>query len=118
MHSDSAYGLWLSNLFILAGFFMLATAWNVLHKAQRKGKVAVDGLYRKMRHPQYVGFIIIMFGFLLQWPTMPTVVMFPIMIYVYLRLAKTEEKDATEQFGQEYLDYAARTPAFIPSLLQ
>ena len=104
-----------SNLFILVGFCMLATAWNVLHKAQREGKVAVDGLYRKMRHPQYVGFVIIMFGFLLQWPTIPTIVMFPIMTYVYLRLAKAEEKDATEQFGQEYLDYAARTPAFIPS---
>jgi len=103
-----------SNLFILAGFYMLATAWNVLHKAQQQGKVAVDGLYQKIRHPQYVGFVVIMFGFLLQWPTIPTVVLFPIMTFVYLRLAKAEEKDSVKQFGQEYLDYAARTPAFIP----
>ena len=104
-----------SNIFVLGGFIMLSAAWNVLHQAQRQSKVAQVGLYQKIRHPQYIGFIIIMFGFLLQWPTIPTVVMFPIMTYVYLRLAKSEEKDSIRQFGNEYVEYMKRTPAFIPS---
>lgn len=102
------------NALILVGFFMLASAWNVLHKAQKAGQVAVDGLYRKIRHPQYVAFIIIMFGFLLLWPTLPTLVLFPIMLFVYLRLARAEERDALQQFGTEYREYMSRTPAFIP----
>ena len=103
-----------SNVLIIIGFVMLASAWNVLHRAQQTGRLAVEGLYQKMRHPQYVGFIIIMFGFLLQWPTIPTLVMFPVMFFVYLRLEKSEEKVAVEQFGTEYLEYMQNTPAFIP----
>jgi protein-S-isoprenylcysteine O-methyltransferase Ste14 len=104
-----------SNLLVIGGFFMLASAWSVLHKAQQQHRVAIDGLYQRMRHPQYVGFIIIMFGFLLQWPTIPTLVMFPVMTYVYCRLAKAEEADSIQQFGQEYMDYMQAVPAFIPS---
>jgi protein-S-isoprenylcysteine O-methyltransferase Ste14 len=103
-----------SNLFIVVGFFMLASAWNVLHSAQKQGALAMEGLYQRVRHPQYLAFVVIMFGFLLQWPTLPTVVLFPIMTYAYLRLARAEEKDSVAQFGQAYLDYMQQTPAFIP----
>ena len=69
-----------------------------------------------MRHPQYVAFVLIMFGFLLQWPTIPTLVMFPILLVVYLRLAKAEERQAIEQFGDQYIQYRNSTPAFIPKI--
>ncbi|MFQ6004471.1 MAG: methyltransferase family protein [Woeseia sp.] len=105
----------MSNVVIVGGFVMLASAWRVLHAAQQQKELAVDGIYARMRHPQYVGFIVIMFGFLLQWPTLPTAVMFPILVYVYVRLARREEQDAIEEFGDHYRDYMAVTPAFIPS---
>lgn len=105
-----------SNILIVIGFIILSSAWGVLHKAQKTGTMAVDGLYRKMRHPQYVAFIVIMFGFLLQWPTIPTVVMFPILVVIYIRLAKSEERHSIEEFGEQYRSYMKTTPAFIPEL--
>lgn len=105
----------LSNLIIVGGFFMLASAWRVLHAAQQQHDLAVDGIYARLRHPQYVAFVLIMFGFLLQWPTLLTVIMFPILVYVYVRLARREEQMALQEFGDPYREYMARTPAFIPS---
>ena len=69
-----------------------------------------------MRHPQYVGFILVMLGFLLQWPTLLTLAMFPVLTVMYVRLAHHEEADSIAAFGAEYRDYIARVPAFIPRL--
>ena len=106
----------LSNIFIIAGFFILSSAWRVLYRAQRRHTLATTGPYAKIRHPQYAGFVMIMFGFLLQWPTVVTVVMFPILVYMYIRLARIEEKEAFAAFGNEYAEYASRIPAFFPNL--
>lgn len=103
-----------SNVFIIAGFFLLSSAWSVLHKAQQTHSLASTGWYARCRHPQYIAFIIIMFGFLLQWPTIPTLVMFPILLVVYVRLAKREESIALEEFGDTYRQYIETTPAWIP----
>lgn len=103
-----------SNVLIILGFYLLASAWSVLHRAQQSGTLAVSGWYARCRHPQYVAFIIIMFGFLLQWPTLPTLIMFPILVFVYVRLARTEERRALTEFGGIYQAYMAITPAFVP----
>ncbi|HLC40510.1 MAG TPA: isoprenylcysteine carboxylmethyltransferase family protein [Methylomirabilota bacterium] len=108
----------LSNLLIAAGFILLAGAWDVLYKAQRTKRLATTGPYAYVRHPQYVGFILIMFGFLLQWPTVLTLVMFPILVVIYVRLARREEQEVLKEFGEEYVRYAATTPAFFPRLKQ
>ena len=104
----------LSAMFIGGGFILLASAWKVLYEAQRTHRLASTGPYARMRHPQYTGFILVMFGFLLQWPTLITLVMFPILVYMYVRLAKQEEQEVAAEFGHEYRRYAERTPAFIP----
>ena len=56
----------------------------------------------------------IMFGFLLQWPTLITLAMFPILVFMYVRLARREERDAHAEFGVAYAHYEADTPAFFP----
>ena len=61
-----------SNILIFGGFWLLAIAWDVLYRAQRDGRLATTGIYARLRHPQYVAFVLIMFGFLLQWPTIPS----------------------------------------------
>ena len=104
----------LSYVFIFGGFWLLAAAWPVLYHAQRAGTLAKDGPYARVRHPQYVGFVLIMIGFLFQWPTLITLAMFPVLCFMYVRLSLTEEKDAERMFGPEWMDYAARTPRFIP----
>lgn len=107
----------ISNALIIAGFFLLSGAWRVLYSAQRKHTLATTGPYARIRHPQYAAFVIIMFGFLLQWPTIITLIMFPILTYMYIRLARIEEKEAYAEFAEEYANYAANTPAFFPRLL-
>lgn len=104
----------LSNAFIVGGFWLLASAWPVLYRAQRTHSLASTGPYARIRHPQYAAFALIMFGFLLQWPTLITLALFPVLLIAYVRLARSEERAAAAQFGAAYADYAKRTPAFWP----
>ena len=104
----------LSNVLILCGFILLSAAWKVLYEAQRTKTLATTGPYAYVRHPQYDGFILIMLGFLLQWPTLVTLIMFPILVTMYVRLARREEREVLSEFGDEYRRYANRTPAFLP----
>lgn len=104
----------LSTVFIVGGFWLLAKAWPVLYAAQRAHRVADTGPYARIRHPQYAGFVLIMTGFLLQWPTLITALMYPVLLVVYARLARREEQDSVAEFGEAYRAYMARTPAFVP----
>ena len=106
----------LSNVFIIGGLVVLSYAWDTLWRAQRLRKLATTGLYARLRHPQYSAFILIMLGFLLQWPTIPTLVMFPVLVFMYVRLALREEKAAEAEFGDDWRRYAAVTPRFFPKL--
>jgi protein-S-isoprenylcysteine O-methyltransferase Ste14 len=105
----------LSFVFLLAGFTLLSKAWHVLYHAQRRHELAKAGPYRYVRHPQYIGFVSIMFGFLLQWPTLLTLLMFPVLVLMYVRLAIAEERDSEQAFGGRWREYAAATPRFIPT---
>jgi protein-S-isoprenylcysteine O-methyltransferase Ste14 len=106
----ASYGL------IIAGFWLIAAAWRVLHEAVGKGRLAKRGPYARIRHPQYAGFLLVMVGFLFQWPTLLTLVMFPALVLVYRRLAMNEERDVSERFGAAWERYAAVTPRFVPRL--
>ena len=106
----------ISNVLIVGGFALLSFSWKILFKAQQKHQLATSGPYSKIRHPQYVAFIVIMLGFLIQWPTLPTLIMFPVLITAYIRLASREETQEKQMFGELYIQYAEKTPRFIPSL--
>jgi protein-S-isoprenylcysteine O-methyltransferase Ste14 len=104
----------LSMVLIAGGFWLLASAWRVLYAAQREHTLAVTGPYAHVRHPQYDGFVLIMLGFLFQWPTLLTLVMFPILVTMYTRLARWEEREVLSEFGEQYAVYAAKIPSFLP----
>ena len=104
----------LSFVFIFGGFILISAAWRVLYDAQRRRALATTGPYARVRHPQYAGFVLIMFGFLLQWPTLLTLAMFPVLVWMYARLARQEEHEAIAAFGGAYAQYASQVPAFIP----
>ena len=104
----------LSFVFIGGGFYLLSAAWRVLYKAQHSGALAQTGPYARIRHPQYVGFVMIMIGFLFQWPTLLTLAMFPVLLIMYWRLALKEEREVEAQLGDVYRSYAAQVPRFIP----
>jgi len=103
-----------SELLVFGGLILLVSSWNVLYRAQRTQTLAITGPYAWMRHPQYAAFIVIMLGFLLQWPTIPTLLMFPILVGMYVHLAHKEEAEVRAEFGEVYARYAAATPAFFP----
>ena len=107
---------WISTLLIFGGFVLLASAWKVLHAAQKSRTLANTGPYARIRHPQYVAFVLIMAGFLFQWPTLVTLVMFPVLAFMYVRLAKHEEREALAEFGETYCAYMREVPAFVPRL--
>ena len=103
-----------SFVLIGGGFILISAAWRVLYAAQRVGALATTGPYAWVRHPQYAGFVLIMLGFLFQWPTLLTLAMFPLLVWMYVRLARQEEREALAQFGESYRRYMAEMPGFIP----
>ena len=105
-----------SYAFIIGGFWLIASGWKHLYAAQKERRLATDGPYAHIRHPQYAGLILIMIGFLLQWPTFATLAMFPILLVVYRKLAIREEREVAASFGPAWDAYAAGKPRFLPHL--
>jgi protein-S-isoprenylcysteine O-methyltransferase Ste14 len=106
----------LSYSLIGGGFILIASAWRVLYEAQRRRAMATSGAYAHVRHPQYVGFVLVLLGFLVQWPTLLTLAMFPVLVVMYVRLARAEEREALAEFGPAFRRYVADVPAFFPRL--
>jgi protein-S-isoprenylcysteine O-methyltransferase Ste14 len=104
----------ISNLIVFIGFAIMWKGWRKIHGA--KGELVTDGLYKYVRHPQYSGLFLVMIGMLIQWPTIITALMFPVLVYVYFRLSKREEREVLKIFGDEYRSYMKKTPMFIPNL--
>jgi len=103
-------GTWVT----LSGILLVFLSWRKIHRA--KGLVT-DGVYRFIRHPQYAGLFLIMFGWLLHWPTLLTLIIFPVLLCVYYWLAVREEKEMEVIFGDTYSEYKAHTPRFFPRLM-
>jgi len=99
---------------MLAGYVLLSKGWRQVHGAG--GGMVTDGLYAYVRHPQYTGLFLLIAGFLVQWPTLITVLMTPVLTYAYVRLARQEEAAMYARFGETYALFAAATPAFIPPM--
>lgn len=106
----------LSNLFIFGGLILLSNAWKILYQANQENIIANTGIYRLVRHPQYTAFILIIIGFLLQWPTIITLAMAPILIFRYIRLSYKEEEFMIKKYGSAYLNYLKSTSRFFPNV--
>lgn len=104
----------LSFVLIGAGFILISVSWKALYDAQRNRVLATTGPYAYVRHPQYAGFILVMLGFLFQWPTLLTLAMFPVLTWMYVRLARHEERESLAEFGEAYRLYRDRVPGFVP----
>ncbi len=102
----------MSSALIIVGLALMVAGWWQTWRA--RGQLVSTGLYRWVRHPQYSGFLLVMVGFLVQWPTLPTLVLFPILVWSYYSLARREERDLEQRFGDRWAAYRARTPMFLP----
>jgi methanethiol S-methyltransferase len=103
-----------SNGLMLGGLLLMAAGWRRIHAAQ--GTLVTEGVYARMRHPQYTGLFLITIGMLVQWPTLITALTWPLLIVVYYRLARREEREVETQFGDVYRRYKTEVPMFIPRM--
>jgi protein-S-isoprenylcysteine O-methyltransferase Ste14 len=114
MEAAWAFVMVASSAVIFLGLFLMSKGWSAIHSAN--GELVTEGIYRYVRHPQYLGLFVITVGLLIQWPTIITLAMWPVLVVMYYKLAKREEAEATLAFGEIYEDYKQRAPMFIPSL--
>ena len=99
---------------ILIGFILINRGWKQIYKSRSMNELVTEGVYRYSRHPQYLGLMLITVGLLVQWPTIITLVMWPILILMYYRLSKKEEKEMETRFEGVYKEYKRQVPMFFP----
>jgi len=114
---DLVFGLihLVSNGLIVVGIVIMGKGWKKIHAAGEQ--LVTDGIYSRVRHPQYAGLFIVSVGLMIQWPTLVTLLLWPVMFVVYYRLAMREERRMIELFGERYLIYRKSVPAFLPKTL-
>ena len=105
----------LGYILLFAGFGIFMQGWRQVHRARKEGRLVTDGLYGLVRHPQYTGLFIAIFGEgIVHWPTVFSVALFPVIVLAYYLLARSEERKVEAEFGDEYREYRKRVPMFIP----
>jgi protein-S-isoprenylcysteine O-methyltransferase Ste14 len=117
------FGLAPTNIAILmyfVGFGLIVAWWRAIYrdywcKEKGSGKLVTSGIYRFIRHPQYTGFALITLAMIVEWATLPLLIMWPVLAAIYYRLARREERDMRAEFGFAYDDYVASTGMFLPT---
>lgn len=106
--------MWVGYFFVFIGISLIVRGWRLIYAARKDEKLVTGGVYQYMRHPQYTGIYLAVFGQLIHWPTILTLALFPVIIWVYYRLARREERVMIERFGDEFTVYMERVPMFFP----
>ena len=115
----SLWGMYIGIVVMLVGFSLVILGWKQIHKEywsleEGQGRLVKIGIYNYIRHPQYIGFFLITLGMMLEWFTLPLIILYVLLLFLYYRLAKKEENDMEKEFGKEYTEYKKRTKMFIP----
>jgi protein-S-isoprenylcysteine O-methyltransferase Ste14 len=115
------WGMYFGLALNLVGATFIISGWRAIHsrywvKGEGQGELVTDGIYSLSRHPQYAGFILMTFGLLVHWATLPLLVMWPVLVIQYYRLAKREELEMEEEFGERFREYKEKVPMFLPNL--
>lgn len=105
----------LSLLIIGSAIFLLAfTAW--ITNLGRGGDLLTSGIYGLVRHPQYLGLILLTLGITIRSLRPISFIAWVILLFGYLILASLEERDLLKNYGQRYMEYSRRTSFMIPFL--
>ncbi len=115
------WGMYIGTTMSLVGAILVILGWEEIHrhywtKERGEGKLVTDGIYSYIRHPQYAGFLLITSGLLIHWATLPLLIMWPVLVLQYYKLAKREETELEKEFRTEYIQYKKKTSMFIPRL--
>lgn len=112
-------GMYINITLAIIALFLILNGWYNIYKKYwsketGKGSLVTTGVYRYMRHPQYTGLLLMSLGMIIEWATLPMLIIYPVMVFMYLRLAKKEEQDMIQEFGEEYRSYIKNTKRFFP----
>ena len=121
-NSIGYWGMYINIVCGALGIFLIMNGWYNIYKkywSQETGTgiLVESGIYKYIRHPQYAGLLLLSFGMMVEWATLPLLIIYPVMIFMYVRLAKKEELDMIEEFGTDYQNYMDKTKMFIPYLI-
>jgi len=116
------WGMYINISCAVVGLGLILNGWyniykNYWSKERGSGALVNTGVYRYIRHPQYTGLLLLSFGMLVEWATLPLLILYPVMVVLYVRLAKREEKDMLIEFGEVYRSYMRKTKMFIPFIV-
>ena len=116
------WGMYVNMVCATTALFLIINGWyNIYKKYWSKetgtGSLVKDGIYRYVRHPQYTGLLLLSFGMMAEWATLAMLILYPVMLVMYVRLAKEEEKDMLREFKDEYREYMKNTKMFIPFIV-
>lgn len=116
------WGMYINMGCAVIAMVLIISGWQNIYikywsKETGNGSLVKSGVYRYIRHPQYTGLLLLSFGMMIEWVTLPLLILYPVMIRVYVRLAKKEEKDMLVEFGNEYREYMKETKMFVPFIV-
>lgn len=116
------WGMYIGLVLCALGVWMVVVGWKQIHqhywgKERGEGELVTKGIYAYIRHPQYTGFLLVTLGILAQWATIPLLILWPVMVTIYYRLARKEEKEMESEFGQAYAQYKRQTSMFLPFMI-
>ncbi len=109
-----AVGQLIGSPIVIAGILLIYKGWKEV--VFKRGTLVTEGIYTVVRHPQYLGFLLVTLGQFLVWPTIPTAILWPLLALLYYRQAKREEAVLAEKFGDRFQAYARKTPMFVPRI--
>ena len=117
------WGMVIGTAMMVVGVALVMIGWRIIYKRfwskeDGTGELVTNGIYAYIRHPQYTGFMLITLGMILDWATLPLLVMWPVLAIIYYRLARMEEHEMLKQFGENYQRYQAQTGMFVPKLFR
>ncbi len=93
--------------------FLLCAGQVYFHKLTGRGSV-LGGLYRWIRHPQYLALAVTGIGLAILWPRFLTAALWAVMVTLYYLLAEDEERRMVARFGDQYRAYMETTGRFVP----
>ncbi|WP_373486323.1 methyltransferase family protein [Acetobacterium malicum] len=116
------WGMYINIACGTVGIVLIMNGWYNIYKKYWSretgtGTLVETGIYKYIRHPQYTGLLLLSFGMMVEWATLPLLILYPVMVFMYVRLAKKEEQDMIEEFGIDYKNYMEDTKMFIPHLI-
>lgn len=121
-NSIGFWGMYINYICATVALLLILNGWYHIFKKYwsketGKGILVKKGVYRYIRHPQYTGLMLLSLGMMIEWATLPMLILYPIMLGTYVRLSKREEKDMVDEFGIEYTEYIKNTKMFIPFIV-